>query len=351
MTYAWQNHLSGYNEHHRIDLSIVIPLRNEREVITLTYERLKTTLNQIRISYELVLVDDGSEDGTQSILEKIADNDPFVTAILFDQQFGKESALYSGMSQACGKAIIIMDGDLQDPPELIPDMVAAWREGAEVVLMQPKPRKKSLKNIAHRVFANFLNIVGDIELPEKRMDFMLYSRRVLSALSLSVERKRYMKEIFKWIGARVRTIEYDRHPRPYGSPRWSILEFLGRAPDGSISPAYMAMRGLMSLGILGSLVSILCTITFGIKMLRISIQHISDWAISIWMLLGFGTLYLIAGFVKGAYRSLPPTKHRSCTIKTLLRSQAKMPDHPLDSKRDPNTSRTKIAETRLNWIP
>src|SRR5690606_26041679 len=123
------------------EISIVVPLYNEFEVITILYERLKAVLDSLEMSYELVLVDDGSRDGTPRAMGQLASADPAITAVFLSRNFGKEAALTAGLEHALGDAVIVMDADLQDPPELIPDMIRAWQEGADVVCMRRRSRE------------------------------------------------------------------------------------------------------------------------------------------------------------------------------------------------------------------
>ena len=122
------------------ELSVVIPLYNEQEVITVMYERLTAVLTGLRVTYELVLVDDGSGDGTPAVMRRLANDDSAVTAVFLSRNFGKEAALTAGLAHAVGAAVVIMDADLQDPPELIPKMMQAWNEGADVVCMRRSSR-------------------------------------------------------------------------------------------------------------------------------------------------------------------------------------------------------------------
>ncbi|MFA7669695.1 MAG: glycosyltransferase family 2 protein [Burkholderiaceae bacterium] len=196
------------------EVSIVLPVYNEWDVINRLHRRLSTSLSALDISYELLFVDDGSTDGSQAILSEITKVDPTVRLTSFDRHYGKEAALRSGLAQAAGKAVIIMDADLQDPPELVPRMLIAWRHGAEAVLMRPLSEgRTTLTRISRRLIDYGLKFIANIDLPEHRVDFMLYDRKVLTALNLTIDRKRYMKAIFSWMSVRQAVIDYERARR------------------------------------------------------------------------------------------------------------------------------------------
>ncbi|NYT46033.1 glycosyltransferase family 2 protein [Alcaligenaceae bacterium] len=208
----------------RVELSVVIPLFNETEVLGVLHQRLKNVITPLGIDYELLFVDDGSSDSTAEALLAISQGDPLVTVVLLTRHFGKEAALLAGLTHACGQAVIIMDGDLQDPPELIPGMLKAWRNGADVVRMRRLPQAK--RSLVRRAGVQRLTCmraaIGDAGVPQNSVDFMLYSRKAVAALDLVVDRKRYMKPMFEWVGFRETVIEYERLPRPAGSCQGSL---------------------------------------------------------------------------------------------------------------------------------
>lgn len=183
------------------------------------YQRLKGVMAAAGACHELLFVDDCSQDRTLGLLEEIARLDPCVRIIRLAHHEGKEAALRSGLAHAAGRAVILMDADLQDPPELIPQMLAAWRQGAEAVLMRRTATPALVFQCKTAWFQGharrFLAHLG--LLPENCLDFMLYDRKVLAVLNLTVNRKRYMKAIFSWMGVRQLTIDYERCPRAAGA--------------------------------------------------------------------------------------------------------------------------------------
>lgn len=243
---------------NHVDLSIVIPVYNERTVLPLLYGRLKGVLDPLNISYELVLVDDGSRDGSGDYLLELATSNSVVKAVRLSRNFGKEAALTAGLDQASGDAVIIMDADLQDPPELIGQMLAAFRDGSDIVCMKRRSRAGETwpKRLSAHLFYRLLNRISHIEIPEDTGDFRLMSRRSVDALLRLPERNRYMKGLFAWVGFPTHVIEYDREARVAGSTKWNVLGLLGLAFEGITSFSITPLRWVTSLGLLVALLGI-----------------------------------------------------------------------------------------------
>ncbi len=244
-----------------VTLSVVVPLYNEYEVISLLYERLSAILATLDISWELVLVDDGSTDGTAKVIEHLTQAHPAVTAVFLNRNFGKEAALTAGLDHAQGDAVIIIDADLQDPPELIPQMLVAWHDGADIVCMRRRSRAGEtwFKRVSAHHFYRLLNAISDVDIPEDTGDFRLLSRRAVEALSQLNERERYMKGLFAWIGLPTTVIEYDRMPRAAGTTKWGYLSLFGLALKGITSFSVAPLRLAMGLGLLTAFAGILFT--------------------------------------------------------------------------------------------
>lgn len=263
---AWRPELC---RSQKTELSIVVPLYNEHEVIAILYERLTTVLAGLDISYELVLVDDGSRDGTPDLMDALAKEDPAVTAVFLNRNFGKEAALTAGLAHAAGAAVIIMDADLQDPPELIPDMLRAWENGADVVCMRRRSRAGETwfkRYSAHR-FYRVLNAISEVDIPADTGDFRLLSRKAVRALEQLNERNRYMKGLFAWIGLPTTVIEYDRMPRAAGVTKWDYLSLLNLAFQGITSFSTAPLRLAMAGGLFTALFGVLFTLWIVVKAL------------------------------------------------------------------------------------
>jgi len=253
----------------KTELSVVIPLYNEQEVITVMYERLTAVLVGLRVAYELVLVDDGSRDATSAMMRRLAKDDPAVTAVFLSRNFGKEAALTAGLAYAVGAAVVIMDADLQDPPELIPKMMQAWNEGADVVCMRRSSRAGETwfkRRSAHH-FYRVLNAVSDVEIPADTGDFRLLSRKAIYALQQLNERNRYMKGLFAWIGLPTTVIEYDRMPRVAGTTKWDYASLFNLAFQGITSFSTAPLRLVIAGGLLTAFLGIVFALWIVVKAL------------------------------------------------------------------------------------
>ncbi len=231
-------------------LSIVVPVYNEREVLPLFYGRILAVMQALSQRYELVLVDDGSQDGSAEWMHDLCQREPHIRIVSLSRNFGKEAAVTAGLEHARGDAVILLDADLQDPPELIPQMVGAWLEGADVVSMRRRSRTGEtwFKQASARWFYRFLNRVSRFEIPEDTGDFRLMSRRALNALLQLPERNRYMKGLFAWIGMPTQVLFYDRDPRKAGTTKWNVLGLFGLAFEGITSFSTAPLRWVTALG-------------------------------------------------------------------------------------------------------
>lgn len=238
-----------------VDLSIVVPIYNERTVLPMLYGRLRRVLDPLEISYELVLVDDGSSDGSGDDLLELATASSVVKVVRLSRNFGKEAALTAGLDQTCGDAVIILDADLQDPPELISQMLAAFHDGSDIVGMRRRSRAGEtwIKRLSAHLFYRLLNRISRVEIPEDTGDFRLMSRRAVNALQLLPERNRYMKGLFAWVGLPTHVIEYDREARAAGTSKWNVLGLFGLALEGITSFSVAPLRWATSLGLLVAL--------------------------------------------------------------------------------------------------
>ena len=196
-------------------LSIVVPVHNEAEVIPDLLARLDLVSRQLEDAVELLFVDDGSQDNSVALLMQARHRQPGIRVVQLSRNFGKEAAVTAGLEHARGDAVVLMDADLQDPPELIPSMVAEWRKGADVVLMKRRTRagESWLKRTTASIFYRLINRISDASIPVDTGDFRLMSRRTVDALNRLPERNRYLKGMFAWVGMPTITLEFDRDPR------------------------------------------------------------------------------------------------------------------------------------------
>lgn len=235
-------------------ISVVIPVYNERLVLPLCHARMVGALQPLGLSYEILFVDDGSQDGSGDYLVELASTTPTVKAVRLSRNFGKEAAMTAGIEQASGAAVIILDADLQDPPELIPDMVDAWQDGADVVCMRRRARagESWAKRTSAHVFYRLLRRISHVPIPEDTGDFRLLSRRAVDALQQLPERNRYMKGLFAWIGMPTRVLEYDRVPRAAGSTKWGYSGLLRLAFEGITSFSVAPLHWATALGLVAA---------------------------------------------------------------------------------------------------
>ncbi|MHB1937964.1 MAG: glycosyltransferase family 2 protein [Acidobacteriaceae bacterium] len=225
-------------------ISIVIPVYNEVEVIPSTYARLTEVMVSTGHPYELVFVNDGSIDLTQSLLDDLCDADLHVGVMSFTRNFGHQAAITAGVEVAQGDAIVIIDGDLQDPPELIPDMIAAWQAGAEVVYGQRLDRDGEtwMKKGTARLFYRLLSHSAPFDIPVDTGDFRLISRRVATILNRLPERNRFMRGLVAWTGFRSVALTYRRDARYEGTTKYSMRKMLELAVSGLVGFSSWPLR-------------------------------------------------------------------------------------------------------------
>lgn len=244
----------------RVDLSIVVPCYNEEAVIPIFLTTIEPILKSLELSYELVFVNDGSRDDTLGVLQQAKSDYPQIRIINFSRNFGKEAALSAGIDFAEGKALIPMDVDLQDPPELIPEMVRIWREdGIDVVLAKRTDRSKDsfFKRWSANIFYRLNNLISVNRIPENVGDFRLVSRRCVEAIKLMGETQRFMKGIFAWVGFKTHTIEYQRDERQAGQTSFNAWKLWNLALEGITSFSTAPLRIWLYVGLIAWCLSIL----------------------------------------------------------------------------------------------
>jgi glycosyltransferase involved in cell wall biosynthesis len=255
--------------HDAIELSVVIPVFHEAGNVAPLCRRLLPVLSGITESFEVVFVDDGSSDGTLEAIRAANAADPRVTAISFSRNFGKEIAIAAGLDQARGRAVVIMDADLQHPPETIPLFVEKWREGYAMVYGQRTDRsgesraKRGFTHLFYRLFARF----GETELPEGAGDFRLIDRKGVDVLTALGERARFSKGLYAWIGFKSTGVPFVVEDRHEGQTKWSFRRLFRFAFDGITSFSTVPLRVWTYLGGLVSLGAIAAAIYFAVRTL------------------------------------------------------------------------------------
>jgi glycosyltransferase involved in cell wall biosynthesis len=295
-------------------VSIVVPFYNEGEVIQTFYAKLLPCLEGITgADWQVVCVDDGSRDSTLSQLVEIAQRDDRFKIIELSRNFGKEAALTAGIEAARGDAVIPIDADLQDPPELIPQLVAAWSAGAEVVLARRSGRASDgmLKRKTAAWFYQLHNKVSKTKIPENVGDFRLMDRVVVDALKQLPERQRFMKGLFAWVGFRTVTIDYERAARSAGKTKFSGFALWNFALEGFTSFSTAPLKIWTYIGAIGALVG-LCYAVFIIFRTLVFGIDTPGYASVFVAVLFFGSIQLISVGMLGEYigRIYVETKQR-----------------------------------------
>lgn len=233
-------------------VSILIPVYNEAEVLPLCFAKLNEVLVNLDLTYELIFVDDGSNDGSGACLAALVAIQDNVKVISLSRNFGKEAAMSAGLAYTRGAATIILDADLQDPPELIPEMIQAWRAGADVVTMRRRARTDDAwhKRLSAHLYYRLLNRLSDVPIPADTGDFRLLSARAVQALNQLPERSRYMKGIFSWVGFPTTEILYERKPRAAGKTKWGYGHLMALAIEGITAFSTRPLRWASGVGVI-----------------------------------------------------------------------------------------------------
>ncbi len=250
-------------------LCVVVPCYNEAEALMEFHRRLCAAMVGQPVDWHVLYVDDGSRDGTLAIMDAIRDSDSRVAVLALSRNFGKEAALTAGLDQAEGDAVVVIDADLQDPPEVIADLVAVWQEGVDVVFAQRRMREGEtwLKRTTAGAFYRLMQRVGQVTLPSDTGDFRLMSRRAVDALGLLRERHRFMKGLFAWIGFPSRVVLYDRAPRHAGHTKWNYWKLWNFAIEGITSFTVMPLKVATYIGMLIAFFSLIYGVVIVVRTL------------------------------------------------------------------------------------
>ena len=225
-------------------LSVVVPIYNESPNIDGFFARLIPALDSIGEPFEVICIDDGSKDDSVVRLKAKNEADPRIKLLVFSRNFGKEAALSAGLANAAGDAVIPIDADLQHPPEMIPEMVAKWREGFDVVYAVRRERTGQglLSRLQARAFYWVFEKLSEVQMPREVGDFRLLDRKVVDAINAMPERTRFMKGIFAWVGFRQIGLPYDQEERQHGETSFNLVRLLRFAFDGLVAFSDMPLR-------------------------------------------------------------------------------------------------------------
>jgi len=288
-------------QHARPDLSVVVPLYNEEMGVPLLVDALVGVLDQLPESYEVVLVDDGSSDGTWAAIGEACADQPFVRGVSLLRNFGHQGALYAGMAHADGRAVITMDGDLQHPPEVLPELVAAWRDGYAVVNTQRVDSADVgvLKRFTSRAFYRFFSAISGLHLDPGSADFRLLRSDIVDTLLEMRDPALFLRGAVQWIGCPAAEISFQAGTRETGRSQYSLRKMLRLATDGVVSFSTLPLR----LGIwLGVLTGLLAFVEIGYILVQYGRGNtVPGWASLLTVMsFMFGVLFLLLGIL-GTY--------------------------------------------------
>ena len=295
-------------------VTILVPAYNEQEVLNMLYDRLSNIMNSMpNYDFEILFVNDGSKDKTLNIIQELREHDKRVCYLNLSRNYGKEIAMIAGLDYSKGDAVIIIDADLQDPPELIPEMVSFWEQGYDDVYAKRKSRKGEtfLKKFTSKMYYKTLQSFTKIEIQKDTGDFRLLDRRCVEALKQFRESQRYTKGLFSWIGYNKKEILYDRDPRAAGKTKWNYRKLINLSIDGITSFTTAPLRWATTTGIIISILGFIYMMFIIIKTLAYGVD-VPGYSSTMVVMLFLGGIQLIFLGIIGEYlgRAFYESKHR-----------------------------------------
>lgn len=294
-------------------ISIMIPLYNEEETLPITYDRLIRVLNGIHYDFEILLINDGSKDKSIKIIKELREKDSRISYLDLSRNYGKEIAMAAGFDYVSGDAVIIMDADLQDPPELIPEMIKYWEEGFDDVYAKRKSRHGEtwLKKKTSYYFYRILKKLSKVEIQEDTGDFRLLSRRAVEAIKGFKEHHRYTKGFFSWIGFNKKEILFEREARVAGKSKWNYFKLIELAIEGVTSFSSAPLRLTTFIGFITAFMGIVYMAYIIFKKIVFG-DPVAGYASMVSLLLFFSSIQLISLGIIGEYlgRIFDETKNR-----------------------------------------
>lgn len=266
-------------------VSVVVPVYNEEELIEWSHGRLKETMDSAGVDYELIFVNDGSRDRSPELLHSICESDPRSKMLSFSRNFGHQCAISAGMRESKGDAVVVIDADLQDPPEVILAMIEKWREGYDVVYGKRGKRKgeTAFKLLTAKIFYRVLDSLTTVDIPVDTGDFRLLSRRVCDVMNSLPEHNRYIRGLVSWVGFKQCAVEYIREERTAGETKYTLKKMIRLATDGIVSFSYKPLMFAAGLGIFTAAASAVYLVV------ALILDLCGVWAIN--------GLYYIGGFI------------------------------------------------------
>ena len=283
-------------------VSVVVPCFNEEEVIEECHRRLSEVLSATGELYEIVYVNDGSRDRTSILLRDLFDEDDHVAVVMLSRNFGHQTAVSAGLGNARGDAVVIIDADLQDPPEVIPRMLQAWREGYDVVygVREKREGESSFKLWTAALFYRVISRLSDVSIPEDAGDFRLMSRGAVNALLSMPERQRLLRAMSSWIGFRQLALPYERAARFAGTTKYPFKKMVNLALDGIVSFSTVPLRLVTLVGFAAAAVAFL-GILYSVAVRLFTHEWVRGWFTLFIGILFLGALQLISLGIVGEY--------------------------------------------------
>ena len=285
-----------------VEISVIVPLYNESSSIEHLFARLTPVLQQLDTSYEIICINDGSQDDTLDRLLEFSQQNQAIKIVNLSRNFGKEVALTAGIDYAVGAAVIPIDADLQDPPELIIQLIERWRAGYDVVYATRRSRQGEtwLKKISAKAFYHTIGKLSTVRIPANTGDFRLLDRQVVEAIKRLPERTRFMKGLFAWVGYKQTSVLFDREPRHSGSSTWNYWKLWNFALDGIISFSFLPLKVWSYVGISISLVSLIYALILVMRTLVFGVD-VPGYASLMVAILFLGGIQLITLGILGEY--------------------------------------------------
>ena len=283
-------------------ISVVVPIYNEQENLAELRRRITAALDATGEPWELVLVNDGSRDASPQILRQMHEQDPRIKVICFSRNFGHQPAVTAGIHHARGECVVLIDGDLQDPPEVIPEMVARWREGNQVVLGERRSRADSgTRGVGFRLFYPIFRRISDLPSGPDAGIFGLMDRKVVDEFNKLPERNRFIPGLRSWLGFRQASVLYDRQDRAAGKPKQTLRRLVKYAMDGMISFSYKPLRAATYLGFIVSISAFGLAVFYFVSFFTMHKEAGGGFTTTIICLLFLGGVQMITIGILGEY--------------------------------------------------
>jgi len=283
-------------------IDIIVPVYDEQEVLVIFYDRISKVMDSCQVDWQVIFVDDGSSDQTLTSLENLHKADSRIGYVSLSRNFGKEYALTAGLDHTNADAVIVIDVDLQDPPELIPEMIDNWQKGYEVVYATRKQRhgESVVKRTTANLFYRIINAMSKIDIPKDTGDFRLMSKKAYLAVNKLRERNRFMKGLFAWVGFKQKRLYFEREPRAAGTTKWNYSKLWRFALDGITAFSYVPLRFATWIGVLVAVFSFFYGLMIIVKTLIMG-NDVAGYPSLMVVVLFLGGIQLMALGIIGEY--------------------------------------------------